>query len=314
MHGRYGRSAVIAADALYPFSAIVGQDALKLALIVNVVDPRIGGVLLTGEKGTAKSTAVRALAALLPSTGVVELPLSATEDRVVGTLDIERALSTGEKRFEPGILHRAHGNILYVDEVNLLEDHLVDLLLDVAAMGVNYIEREGVTHSHPCRFVLVGTMNPEEGDLRPQLSDRFALSVPIRGESDPKERAEVVRRRLDFEEDPIGFVGQWAAEESSLRARIEAARTILSDVEVPDDVIETTTGIAVELEVDGHRADINMVKTARALAAFRARSSIASTDLGDAARLVLPHRLRSDPFDDDAGRLDTVLERFRSDV
>ncbi len=300
------------AAASYPFSAIVGQDALKLALVINVVDPRIGGVLLTGEKGTAKSTAVRALATLLPSVQVVELPLSATEDRVVGTLDIERALSTGEKRFEPGILHRAHGNILYVDEVNLLEDHLVDLLLDVAAMGVNYIEREGVTHSHPCRFVLIGTMNPEEGDLRPQLCDRFALSVPIRGESSPQDRAEVVRRRLGYEDDSEAFLANWQAEEDQLRARIEAARMVLLDVAIPDEMIDLATEIAVETEVDGHRADINMIKAARSLAAFRARDAVARVDLLEAARLVLPHRLRSDPFDDDPGRLDSVLMRFGS--
>lgn len=191
---------------IYPFSAIVGQEQMKTALILNVVNPRLGGVLIRGEKGTAKSTAVRALAEVLPDTRVVDLPVSATEDRVAGTLDIEYALQHGEKRFEPGILAQADQNILYVDEVNLLDDHIVDILLDSAAMGVNTVEREGISYSHPARFTLVGTMNPEEGDLRPQLLDRFGLVVEVAGEEDVNNRVEVIRRRLDFEADPGGCI------------------------------------------------------------------------------------------------------------
>ncbi len=300
------------APLLYPFTAIVGQEQLKSALIAVMVDPRIGGVLLSGEKGTAKSTAVRAVADLQPGLRVIELPLSATEDRVVGTLDVERALSSGEKRFEPGVLHSAHNNILYVDEVNLLDDHIVDLLLDVAAMGINYVEREGITHSHPCRFALVGTMNPEEGELRPQLSDRFSLSVTVRGEGDPAARAEVVRRRMAFEDDPVSFRNEWSEKESSLRARVEAAKLLLSSVEIPDAIIETAARVAIDLEVDGHRADINMIKTGRALAAFRAHEAVSSADLVDAAEIVLPHRLRSDPFDSVESHLSERLQPYRS--
>ena len=208
---------------LYPFTAIVGQDEMKLALLLNAINPSIGGVLIEGEKGTAKSTAVRALPSLLPSmeTGasamsVVELPINATEDRVVGSINLEKALQEGVKAFEPGILHAAHQNILYVDEVNLLDDHIVDILLDVAAMGVNTVEREGVSHSHPSRFILVGTMNPEEGDLRPQLLDRFGLSVMVYGEQDPAQRMEVIKRRLAFGDNPAEFVETYKESERAL--------------------------------------------------------------------------------------------------
>ena len=216
---------------LYPFTAIVGQDEMKLALLLNAINPSIGGVLIEGEKGTAKSTAVRALPSLLPpmETGtdamtVVELPINATEDRVVGSINLEKALQEGVKAFEPGILHAAHQNILYVDEVNLLDDHIVDILLDVAAMGVNTVEREGVSHSHPSRFILVGTMNPEEGDLRPQLLDRFGLSVMVYGEQDPAQRMEVIKRRLAFGDDPEAFIASYEESEQALHERLLQAR------------------------------------------------------------------------------------------
>ena len=262
---------------LYPFTAIVGQDEMKLALLLNAINPSVGGVLIEGEKGTAKSTAVRALANLLPpmETGatamtVVELPINATEDRVVGSINLEKALQDGVKAFEPGILHAAHQNILYVDEVNLLDDHIVDILLDVAAMGVNTVEREGVSHSHPSRFILVGTMNPEEGDLRPQLLDRFGLSVMVYGEHDPAQRMEVIKRRLAFGDDPV----------------------------------------SIGVGVDGHRPDITMMHTARAHAAFHGRHQITESDLKIAARLALKHRLRRLPFEEqghDEDRIDTVV-------
>ncbi|MCD8501648.1 MAG: AAA family ATPase [Bacillaceae bacterium] len=209
---------------IYPFTALVGQENMKLALILNVINPALGGVLIRGEKGTAKSTAVRALADVLPSLNVVDLPISATEDQVVGSLDIEQALKTGEKKFEPGLLAKAHKQILYIDEINLLDDHIVDVLLDAAAMGVNTVEREGISYSHPARFVLVGTMNPEEGDLRPQLLDRFALSVEVRGEQNPKDRVEVVKRRLSFDRDPVTFTARYIEVQQNLANKIMKAK------------------------------------------------------------------------------------------
>lgn len=233
---------------------------------------------------------------------VVELPVSATEDRVVGTLDIETAIREGRKRFEPGILADANRNILYVDEINLLEDHIVDVLLDAAAMGVNTVEREGVSYAHPARFVLVGTMNPEEGDIRPQLLDRFALSATVAGEREPKRRAEIVRRRLAYEADPVRFNEEWAKEQAELASQIIQAKARLPQVALDDSALETAAKIAIELGVDGHRADITLIKTALAHAAFFGRESIAGDDLRAAARLALPHRMRRRPFED--GELD----------
>lgn len=238
---------------LYPFTAIVGQDEMKLALLLNAINPSVGGVLIEGEKGTAKSTAVRALANLLPpmETGatamtVVELPINATEDRVVGSINLEKALQDGVKAFEPGILHAAHQNILYVDEVNLLDDHIVDILLDVAAMGINTVEREGVSHSHPSRFILVGTMNPEEGDLRPQLLDRFGLSVMVYGEHDPAQRMEVIRRRLAFGDDPVSFVASYAKSERALHERLLQARELLPSIIPTDEVLLKIASISID--------------------------------------------------------------------
>ena len=320
--------------AIYPFTAIVGQEQMKKALILNVINPKIGGVLIRGEKGTAKSTAVRALADLLPERPVVancpfhclpdeeaqlceqcqarkgawptthakmrvvDLPISATEDRVAGTLDIEHTLKTGEKRFEPGVLAQANGNILYVDEVNLMEDHIVDILLDAAAMGVNIVEREGVSFSHPSYFCLVGTMNPEEGDIRPQLLDRFGLVVEVQGEGALDARTAVIRRRLAYEQDPASFGAQFQTQQARLVAEVEQAKASLSTVIVGDRMIELAARIALEMGVDGHRADITMVKTAQTLAAYRQRTAVVQEDILEAAALVLPHRLRRRPFED----------------
>lgn len=283
---------------VFPFSAIVGQETMTKGLLLNLVDPRLGGVLIRGEKGTAKSTAVRALADLLPGLHVVNLPVSATEDRVVGTLDIGHAIRQGEMRFEPGLLAAAHGHILYVDEINLLDDAIVDALLDAAAMGVNTVEREGVSHSHPARFILIGTMNPEEGELRPQLLDRFALSVDVRGERDIAGRMEVVRRRLAFESDPARFRRQYEREQAELRGRIERARALLGEIAPSEEMLEWTAKVGIRLEVDGHRADITLMKAAMALAAFQGRTRVLPADLEEAAMLVMPHRMRKQPFDD----------------
>lgn len=321
----------------YPFSALVGQEKLKTALLLNLVEPRLGGVLIQGEKGTAKSTAVRGLAELMDEVEVaegcpfhcrmdgealcdecrssparravpyrrrvVELPVSATEDRVVGTLDLERALKEGVRAFEPGLLAQANGNILYVDEINLLEDHIVDVLLDSAAMGVNTVEREGISYSHPARFILVGTMNPEEGGLRPQLLDRFGLMVEVHGEQEAEARKEVVRRRLAFEENPAAFCARWAPEQEALRRRIGSAQALLPQVSLPEPLFDTVARVCTALQVDGHRADITMLKTARALAALEGRTEAGMEELRRAAELALPHRLRRAPFEQagDAG-------------
>ena len=302
---------------LYPFTAIVGQDEMKLALLLNAINPSIGGVLIEGEKGTAKSTAVRALPSLLPAmeTGadamtVVELPINATEDRVVGSINLEKALQEGVKAFEPGILHVAHQNILYVDEVNLLDDHIVDILLDVAAMGVNTVEREGVSHSHPSRFILVGTMNPEEGDLRPQLLDRFGLSVMVYGEQDPAQRMDVIKRRLAFGDNPAEFVETYKESERALHDRLLEARKLLPTIIPSDDILLKIASISVGVGVDGHRSDITMMHTARAHAAFHGRSQIVDDDIKVAARLTLKHRMRRLPFEEqghDEDRIDTVV-------
>lgn len=292
----------------YPLTAIVGQEDMKLALILNVVNPSLGGVLIRGEKGTAKSTAVRALAEIIPpvafeleeineSLKVIDLPISATEDRVVGTIDIEHAIKTGEKKFEPGILAEADRNILYVDEINLLEDHIVDVLLDAAAMGVNVIEREGISYSHPARFILVGTMNPEEGDLRPQLLDRFALSVDVYGERDVKQRVEVIQRRLEFEANPTVFAEKYRKQQLQLRERVLSARTRLKTIDIPEQIIEMAAQISILSEVEGHRSDITMIKTAMTIAALEGRTTVFADDLAQAAKLVLPHRLKRKPFE-----------------
>ena len=334
----------------FPFTAIVGQERLKTALLLNAVDPRIGGVLIRGEKGTAKSTAVRALSAVLPPVDVIEgcrfscepsdpgawchecrerrtqgplpktqrparvvdLPVSATEDRLVGTLDLEHALKHGERVFEPGLLARSNRSILYVDEVNLLDDHLVDTLLDAAAMGVNTVEREGVSFSHPARFILVGTMNPEEGEIRPQLLDRFGLCVDVEGVREPEARVEIVRRRRDFEEDPTGFGRTWADAEDALEKRIKHARLRLPATTVSDEMLYAIANLALTAGVDGHRADSVMARAAAANAAFDGRNEATLADVAAVAPLVLAHRLRRTLFDEprlDAAALSALVHR-----
>ena len=334
----------------YPFTAVVGQDDLRLGLLLNAVSPAVGGVLVRGEKGTAKSTAVRALAALMPEVPVVsgcrfscdpsapdpacpdgphgagpgvsrpartvELPVGASEDRLVGALDIERALSEGVKAFEPGLLADAHRGILYVDEVNLLHDHLVDLLLDAAAMGASYVEREGVSVRHAARFLLVGTMNPEEGELRPQLLDRFGLTVEVAASRDTDQRVEVVRRRLAYDDDPEGFAARWAREETALRERIAAARVLLPRVVLGGGVLRQIAATCAAFEVDGMRADIVMARTATALAAWAGREEVTAEDVRQAALLALPHRRRRNPFDApglDEEKLDDTLREAEGD-
>jgi magnesium chelatase subunit D len=303
----------------FPFSAIVGQEEMKRALIFNAIDPSIGGVLITGTRGTAKSTAARAIASLLPEIEVVDgdafnyapktgaeksariptpfvnLPVGATEDRVLGTLDVERVLHAGEKRFEPGLLARANRGVLYVDEVNLLPDHLVDVLLDAVAMGVNRVEREGVSFTHETRVILIGTMNPEEGELRPQLLDRFGLSVAVAGYFEPELRKEVVRRRIAFEIDPLGCVAQWSEYEKELSGRIVHARSLLASVSVPDGQFDAIVEACAEARADGLRADIVAYKTARAVAAFDGRTEVSASDVEEALALALAHRRRVAP-------------------
>lgn len=321
----------------FPFTAIVGQSTLKTALLLNAVDPRVGGVLIRGQKGTAKSTAVRALADLLPGIDVVsdcrfgcdpldprawcdecrhrsesgetstdsrrprlvDLPISATEDRLVGTLDLEHALQYGERRFEPGLLADANRGILYVDEVNLLDDHLVDTLLDVAASGVNVVEREGVRMQHPSRFVLVGTMNPEEGELRPQLLDRFGLCVDVEGIADPAQRVEVIRRRRAFEDDSVVFTELWATSEDDLATRIAAAHDLAPGVELSDATTWFIARVCAKMAVDGHRADLTMARAAAAVAALDGRMLVTEADVRTVAPLVLAHRVRRTPFGTD---------------
>jgi magnesium chelatase subunit D len=312
----------------FPFGAIVGQDLLKKGLLANAVDPSIGGILIRGEKGTGKTTAVRAFASVLPSkevvsgcrfgclrgsplcgecrtressgedlayesrsVEVVDLPLNASEDRVVGSLDLSAALREGEKKFEPGVLGKANGNVLYIDEVNLLDDHVVDVLLDVAVSGVNVVMREGVTYTHPSRFILIGTMNPEEGDLRPQLLDRFGLCVEISGERDLSLRRQIVERVLDFEGDEPGFLERWNGEDDTSRKRVEDSRERIGRVDVDDRIVKTVTEAVVLLGVAGHRGDLAILKTARALAALRGAEALAASDVRDAFRLSLPHRI-----------------------
>jgi Mg-chelatase subunit ChlI len=350
--------------AIFPFTAIVGQETMKTALILNAISPRIGGVLIRGERGTAKSTAARALAALLPEievvagcpfncdpgqveglcdncrerleegealpratrrTRFVDLPVSATEDRVVGTLDIEVALKTGHKEFEPGVLAAAHRGLLYVDEVNLLDDHVVDLLLDSAAMGRNVVEREGISFTHPARFILVGTMNPEEGELRPQLLDRFALCVEIRGIAASKARVDILERTVQFESDPEGFRAEWEPYERHLSQDIARARTVLPSVTYEPQDLYTIAELTTSFEVDGHRADIVILKTALAHAALRLarngaqpeNAAITELDILAAAELALPHRLKRLPFQETEnrmGELSTRLDQARREV
>lgn len=322
--------------AVFPFTAIVGQERMKRALILNAVSPQIGGVLIRGERGTAKSTAARALAALLPDivvvadcrfgcdperpnewcddcrvrhaggklpttyrkTSFIDLPVSATEDRVVGTLDIELAIQKGEKHFEPGVLASANRGLLYVDEVNLLDDHVVDLLLDSAAMGVNVVEREGISFSHPAKFILVGTMNPEEGDLRPQLLDRFALSVIISGLLDLEQRMQIMERRISFESDPRAFRSKWSEKEKQLSEQIARAREHVHQVRYTRRDLASIAGMTASLKVDGHRADLVILRGAQAHAAFQGRLQINDEDIVLAAELALPHRIKSRPFQD----------------
>lgn len=336
--------------AIYPFTAIVGQERMKRALVLNAVDPRIGGVLIRGERGTAKSTAARALAALLPhvrvvqdcrfgcdpdrpttwcteckeraasngdklpvnerATSFINLPVSATEDRVVGTLDIEQAIQKGERHFEPGVLASANRGLLYIDEVNLLDDHVVDILLDSAAMGVNVVEREGISFAHPARFILVGTMNPEEGDLRPQLLDRFALSVDITGIRDPRERVLIMERNLDFEKDSDAFRQKWLSKEQELSQQIAMARTIVDEVTYTSRDLLSIAALTASLNVDGHRADLVILKVARAQAAFEGRKRINDHDIALAAELALPHRIKRTPFQQAEMTTEQLQERI----
>ncbi len=327
----------------FPFSAIVGQDEMKRAILVTAVDPSVGGVLILGDRGTGKSTAVRALAALLPPiratrgcayhcdparpsmscaacreagwsrnapgesracdvdlipVPVVDLPLGATEDRVVGALDLEKALSHGQKSFEPGLLARANRGFLYIDEVNLLEDHLVDLLIDVAASGENLVEREGLSVRHPARFVLVGSGNPEEGELRPQLLDRFGLSVEVRTPTDIPSRVEVIKRRDAYERQPEAFCQQWKPEDLRIRQQIEAARKRVGELSVPDAVLEQAATLCLHLGTDGLRGELTLLRAARAWAALEGRDAVSTEDLRAVAPSALRHRLRRNPLDD----------------
>ncbi len=300
------RTANIQLAPSFPFSAIVGQDALKSALMIAAVDRSVGGVLALGDRGAGKSTTIRALAAILPTTDdddgdavpVVDLPLGATEDRIVGALDLEAALVRGEKRFQPGLLARAHGGFLYIDEVNLLEDHLVDVLLDVAASGENIVEREGLSIRHPAAFVLVGSGNPEEGELRPQLLDRFGLSVDIRTPTDLDERIEIVRRRDAFERDPEAFGKKWRRKDVAARKSIEAARARLDAVEVSDDALKRAAALCIALGTDGLRGELTLMRAARASAALEGADAVDDDALKRDASMALSHRLRKDPLDE----------------
>jgi magnesium chelatase subunit D len=279
---------------IFPFSAVVGQDDVKLALLLNAIDRRIGGVVLRGEKGSAKSTLARGLSALLPGEApFVDLPVSATEDRVVGSLDLESALTSGEKRFHPGLLAEADNGVLYIDEINLLPDHLVDVLLDVAASGVNRVERESMSESHPSRFVLIGSMNPEEGELRPQLLDRFGLAVDAVSSPDPAERVEAVQRRMDFDKDPDGFARRWSADDDALAERLAGT----TSGEVPPDLLLSVSQLCVAMGCEGLRADLVIARAAAALAGWEGRSVATVEDVRRVAPLALAHRRRRSPFD-----------------
>ena len=338
------------AESRFPFTAIVGQTAMKRALLLNAVNPKIGGVLVRGKKGTAKSTAVRSLAALLPEVTVVQgcpyncapddrqslcgrcepgsenaqtvvrqipivdLPVGATEDRLVGSLDIEEAIKTGNRVFEPGLIAATHRGILYIDEVNLLNDHLVDILLDAAAMGRNYVEREGISIAHRSEFILVGTMNPEEGDLRPQLLDRFGLAVEVDGRFSPEERQQVVKRRIAYEADPQAFMAEWQQSELEERARILRSQELLPQVNVSDDILALITSICAEYDVDGMRGDIVMYKTAATIAAYEERTEVNAEDVRESANLALLHRQRRQPFQQPnlaTEQLDSMVDDFQ---
>jgi magnesium chelatase subunit I len=330
----------------FPFSAIAGQDELKLALLLTAVDPMIGGLLALGDRGTGKSTAVRALAALLPDIKattcayhcdpaspqtmcdacrseaklktralqipVVDLPLGATEDRVIGALNLERALAHGEKAFEPGLLASANRGYLYVDEVNLLEDHIVDLLLDVAASGENVVEREGLSVRHPARFVLVGSGNPEEGELRPQLLDRFGLSVDVRTPGEVKIWVEIVKRRLAYEANPQAFVAEWADKDAALQRKLVAARKRLNAVAMPDAVMDRAAELCIHLKTDGIRGQLTLMRVTRALAAYEGKSEVTEDHLKRMAGPALRHRLRRNPLDETGSG--TRIDRAVSEV
>lgn len=344
MDGVSGQTRVAARKPVFPFTAIVAQEEMKLALLLAAIEPMMGGVLALGDRGTGKSTAVRALAQLLPemnvvpgcryncdpvrgcampgdchATGsaalpvpVVDLPLGASEDRLVGALDLERALTRGEKAFEPGLLARAHRGFLYIDEVNLLEDHLVDLLLDVAASGENVVEREGISLRHPARFVLIGSGNPEEGELRPQLLDRFGLAIELRTPQDLATRVEVVKRRDAFERDPVAFCATYAEAESDQRDRLIAARAALADVGTPDAMLEEAAKLCMALGTDGLRGELTLLRAARALAALEAAAEVTPAHLRRVALPALRHRLRRNPLDDSSAS--SRVERAMSEV
>ncbi|MDF9773590.1 ATP-binding protein [Pseudomonas baetica] len=276
----------------FPLSAVVGADDLKLALYLTAIDPKIGGVLIEGPRGMAKSTLARGLADLLASGQFVTLPLGATEERLVGTLDLDAALGEGRAQFSPGVLAKADGGVLYVDEVNLLPDHLVDLLLDVAASGTNLVERDGISHRHSAKFVLIGTMNPEEGELRPQLLDRFGLNVALGGHTAPAERGQIIRRRLDFDSDPQGFCAEWESAQASLRERCQNARNALASIPLDDQALAHITERCFAAGVDGLRADLVWLRAARAHAAWRGANAIAEADIDAVAEFALRHRRR----------------------
>jgi magnesium chelatase subunit I len=276
----------------FPLSAVVGADDLKLALYLTAIDPKIGGVLIEGPRGMAKSTLARGLADLLASGQFVTLPLGATEERLVGTLDLDAALSEGRAQFSPGVLAKADGGVLYVDEVNLLPDHLVDLLLDVAASGTNLVERDGISHRHSAKFVLIGTMNPEEGELRPQLLDRFGLNVALSGHTAPTERGQIIRRRLDFDSDPQQFCAEWESQQQSLRERCQTARSALASIPLDDDALAQITERCFAAGVDGLRADLVWLRAARAHAAWRGATAIGEEDIDAVAEFALRHRRR----------------------
>ena len=331
-----------AASFPFPFTAIVGQEEMKTCLLLNVIEPRIGGVMVMGHRGTGKSTTVRALADVLPqitraagdpynrepadvpaapdakgkvrtektSVPVIDLPLGATEDRVCGTIDIEAALTQGEKRFEPGLLARANRGFLYIDEVNLLDDHLVDVLLDVAASGWNVVEREGVSVRHPARFVLVGSGNPEEGELRPQLLDRFGFSAQITTITDLTSRVEIVKRRREFDADPAAFAARWEKEQAALRRRVQRARTALPQIDVPDEAVVFAAELCMKLAIDGHRGELTLIRAGTAHAALHGNKKVTHDDIRAVALSALRHRLRRDPLDP-TGSDERILEALR---